>query len=868
MSSDQSEKPVTNLGGLGAVERLGKIPESLCRRFLSQVRVDPGAIEHVRNLSAQGSIVYVMRYRSLVDYLLIVFILLREKLPIPEFVSDIPTLLLRPLREIVPELWRRLRTARLGRGREERHLEDRDRCERLVAAGRPVLIFMRRQAVAIPLAISREGSVRSVRTGTDYLREIVHAGLTQQREVFLVPLAVLRGRGFRKRESRLATLVYSVREAPGEIRRLVSLLWNGPETSITVGKHVALQEFASTFQHEGEERIVRRLVRALQVFLHREERMVWGPTLVPKQQVRQMVLQGQDLRALIQRMALAQNVPESQLWRRAERCFDEIAANYNGFYFAILAYLFGRLWPRMFQGFEYQGLDRVIDCVKQHPVVLVPCHRSHFDYLILTYLFHQNYLSPPHIAAGINLSFWPMGSLFRGAGAYFIRRTFEGDDLYKVVFRNYLAYLIREGYTQEFFIEGGRSRTGKIMTPKLGVLTAIVNAYIAGARRDLYFVPVSIHYGRIVEEQAYSRELVGGEKEKESLGALLRARKLLSQRYGTVYVTFAEPMSLSDALGEQRERFHDQAGKPEVEEEKRRFIQKLGFRILRHVNDVTVAGATSVSATVLLSSPHAAVRYRDYLAAAQALAHFLEQSGVQITDSLRRNLPDFRESLSFLQSADLIQRVTDEEELIRIPSEKRLSLDFYKNNTIHYFLLASLLVRALRQGLRGDAVRAEVDWWLDFYRWEFALPERSTIEPELERILAYLRFVGGLADSGHVDDEHPLVHTLCGLVDNFTEAYWVMTRSLLPLGEAGKPQKALIAEAQKHYAAELLLGEVQHREGNTTVTLGNALSRFQEMGCIALVSGARARERVVQRGSKFSELGAIDERLAASLRRG
>jgi len=858
MSSIEPSPVAPRPGELGPLQRLGALPGYLCRRFLSQVRVDAGAIEHVRNLSTQGSLVYVMRYRSLVDFLLVVFILLREKLPIPEFVSEIPTLLLRPLREIVPELWRRMRTARWHGGRELRQLEDRDRCERLVGDGRPILIFMRRQAAA----------TRRARSGTDYLREIVHAGLAQEREVYLVPLAVLRGRGFRKKESRLATLVYSVREAPGEIRRLVSLLWNGPETSITVGKHVALHDFAAEYQEEGEERIVRRLARALLVFLRREERMVWGPTLISKPQVRQMVLQGQDLRSLIQRMAITENVPESQLWRRAERCFDEIAANYNGFYFAILAYLFNRIWPRMFQGFAYEGLEKVIDCVKQHPVVLVPCHRSHFDYLILTYLFHENYLSPPHIAAGINLSFWPMGPLFRGAGAYFIRRTFEGDELYKLVFRNYLGYLIREGYTQEFFIEGGRSRTGKIMTPKLGVLTAIVNAYISGARRDLFFVPVSIHYGRVVEEQAYSRELAGEEKEKESLGALLRARKLLSQRYGTVYVTFAEPLSLSDALGDKRERFHEQAGQPAVDEEKRRFIQKLGFRILRNVNDVTVAGATSVSATVLLSSPHDAIRYRDYLAGAQALTLLLEHGGVTITDSLRRNLPDFRESLYFLESADLIKRVAGEEELISIPSDKRLNLDFYKNNTIHFFLLAALLVRVLRQGRRAEAAHDDVLWWLDFYRWEFALPERDSIEPELARLLSYLRSIDALEHFDRVREEHPLVHSLAGLVDNFDEAYGVMTRTLLTLGETGKSQKTLIAEAQKRYQAELLLGEVRRREGNTTVTLGNALSRFAEVGYVTLNAGSRSRERIVQRGPKFADLGAITARLTASLQRG
>src|SRR4029079_7973260 len=215
--------------------------------------------------------------------------------------------------------------------------------------------------------------------------------------------------------------------------------------------------------------------------------------------------------------------------------------------------IFNKIWPRIFQGLDYRGLERVMECVKQHPVVLVPCHRSHFDYLILTYIFHINYLSPPHIAAGINLSFWPMGPLFRGAGAFFIRRTFEDNDLYKMVFRKYLTFLIREGYTQEFFIEGGRTRTGKMLTPRLGMLSAIVNAFVGGVRRDLYLVPISIHYGRIPEEEAYRREVAGEKKEPESLGALLRARSVLTRGYGTVYVSFGDQIFINYTLGSPRD---------------------------------------------------------------------------------------------------------------------------------------------------------------------------------------------------------------------------------------------------------------------------------------------------------------------------
>jgi glycerol-3-phosphate O-acyltransferase len=845
--------------------RLGRLPNLLGRRFLSEVRVDPEAIARMKVLAERGTLVYVMRYRSLVDYLLVTFLLYRHGLALPEFVNDIPALILRPVEDIVATVWRRLRAwRRLGRG--ARAVEDRDRCQRLVRAGRPVLIFMRNRASGMRFFAGRRGAVRSARAGSDYLREIVHIVPDLDREVFLVPVAVLRGRGYRRKESRLATLVYSVQEAPGDVKRLISLLWNARDTSVSIGKEVVLREFAQKYREEGEERTTRRLARALQIFLYREERVVWGPMLLPKRQVRDIVLQGTELAATVRAVARQRRVAESDVWRQAERYFDEIAANFHGSYFAILAFLFNRIWPRVFQGFEYEGLDRVIECVKEHPVVLVPCHRSHFDYLILSYLFHANYLSPPHIAAGINLSFWPLGPMFRGAGAYFIRRSFDDNPLYKVVFRNYLAFLIREGYTQEFFIEGGRSRTGKILTPKLGMLSAIVNAFTDGVRRDLYLVPVSIHYGRIVEEEAYKRELVGAEKEKESLLALLRARSVLRQKYGTVYITFAPPISLNEALGGRKEQWREKKGEESVEEEKRRFIQKLGFRLLREVNAVEVAGATSVSATVLLSAPTAAIRLPDFVAGAQALAGLLRHLGVHFTASLERNTKgDFRESIGFLESGGLVQKLPGERGgVLHVPSEKRMNLDFYKNNSLHFFLLSALLTHGLVCGRRGAALKDEVAWWLDLFRWEFPLPERETVAEELGRLLNYFRAqqVVAAGDGESVDRSHVLVRALLGILENFREAYWMAAATIADLPDSGGlSRKAVVQAVRKRFETGLLLGEVRKVEGNSVLTIGNTLNRFAELGLLSFSPG-KGREQIIRRGSAAAEARPLAERLS------
>jgi len=858
--------PATQSTDLGPMQRLGFWPALACRLFFSHVRVDPQDVDRIRALAARGSVVYVMRYRSLVNYLVVAFVLLRERLPLPEFVADVSTGVLRPLKELVGTLWQRLRQTR-SFGRMWRHVEDRDRCQRLVRQGRPVLIFMRARAPGVRLLEGRRAALSRARSGTDYLGEIVHAGWSDGPEVFLVPLALTGGRGFRRRESRLATLVYSVQEAPGEIKRLVSLLWNARETNLSLGSEVPLAEFTRDFRHEGEARVVRRLARVLQIFLYREERVVLGPELLPKRTVRHMVVQGEELRALIHRLAGERNQPESQLWRTAERYFGEIAANFHSTYFSFLEFVFNRIWPRVFRGFEYHGLDKVADCVRRHPVVLVPCHRSHFDYLILSYLFHANYLSPPHIAAGINLSFWPLGPLFRGAGAYFIRRSFADNELYKCVFRNYLTYLIREGYTQEFFIEGGRSRTGKILTPKLGMLSAIVNAFIAGVRRDLYLVPVSIYYERVVEEEAYQRELVGAEKEKESLWALLKARAVLRQKYGTVHVAFADPISLSEFVGERIERLRLGAGDPSIDEERRRCTQKLGFRILRDVNAVTVVGATSVSATVLLSLPHAACRYAEFLSAAQSLVRFLRQQGVRITTTLERNAEDFKENLAFLETAGLVHRLPGDDAVIHVPPEKRLILDFYKNNSIHFFLLPALLCRALMKGLHGAAVTEEVTWWLRLYRWEFPLPEREALASDLARLHEHFRaqevIVPG--DGDVVVSNHGLLRATAGILDNFAEAYWIAAQVILRLSESGMAQKALLDTIRERYTTGLLLGEVHKPEGNSTVTLGNAVSRFTEMGFIMDKGGSKTRERTIVLGPNFSELKGVERRLAAHL---
>src|SRR5262249_6787218 len=219
---------------------------------------------------------------------------------------------------------------------------------------------------------------------------------------------------------------------------------------------------------------------------------------------------------------------------------------------------------------------------------------------------------------------------------------------------------------------------------------------------------------------------------------LLRARSILSKRFGTAYVSYGVPISLHETLGDRRERFHEESGQPAVEEEKRRFIQRLGFRILREVNAAAVAGASSVSATALLGASRAACRLREFQTASHALVGLLRAQGAHLTASLVRNeASDFREGLAWLESGGLVERLVDSEGVVlHVPPAKRMNLDIYKNNTIHFFLLPALLTRALLTDVPLAGLSEQIAWWRDLYRWEFPFPERDALANELDRWLA------------------------------------------------------------------------------------------------------------------------------------
>ena len=254
--------------------------------------------------------------------------------------------------------------------------------------------------------------------------------------------------------------------------------------------------------------------------------------------------------------------------KTAQRYADEIAANYSHSFVSLMAACCPGCGTGCTTASSSHNIDRLQQVAEASEVIYVPCHRSHMDYLLLSYVVYDKGYAVPHIAAGINLNMPVVGSFLRRGGAFFLRRSFGGNQLYSAVFMKYFGTMLARGHSIEYFVEGGRSRTGRLMKPKTGMLAMTVRSYLRDPNRPVVFVPIYFGYERLVEGRTYIGELSGRPKEKESVLSLLKVIPALRSRFGKVYVSFGEPLPLdplirSHAPGWDREPL-DSSARPDV----------------------------------------------------------------------------------------------------------------------------------------------------------------------------------------------------------------------------------------------------------------------------------------------------------------
>jgi glycerol-3-phosphate O-acyltransferase len=455
--------------------------------------------------------------------------------------------------------------------------------------------------------------------------------------------------------------------------------------------------------------------------------------------------------------------------------------------------------------------------------------------MILSMICDDYGLQPPHVAAGDNLNFWPVGRLLRAGGAFFIRRSFKGDRIYSATMGAYVKRLLQDGFTQEFFVEGGRSRTGKLLPPKFGMLTLEVDAWLTGVRPDAYFAPISISYEKIVEAGSYHHELLGGEKQKEDARALISGgASVLRSRYGRITIRVDEPISLAQLF---RERGLDP--KTCTADEKKKLVQHLGLRIAAGINACAPLAPVGLAAAVLLSHDRRAISETELLDRAEFLHGAALDRGAHADPGPVRER--VRRAVEILcEDGTLVEHEAGGERFYAVPEEKRISLDYQKNAILHFLLAPAILAVALRT-FRGQSAplpelmkRAKDASRL--LKYEFIYPPGRSFESTVDETFALLLRWGLVerADDGVLPVARGvrMLHLLAELLRPFLEGAWVAADALQLLLPAPMPSRSWNLQALDRGRAAYLAGRLLRLEALTKPTLDNAITMYRDRGVI------------------------------------
>ncbi len=556
------------------------------------------------------------------------------------------------------------------------------------------------------------------------LSKVLHRAVAATNyDIQLVPVSVFWGRD-PGQETSLFKLIFADSVQAGMVRKLFIILVNGRNVLASFAQPLSFRSFVAGEQDPA--RAVRKLSRVLHFHFLRARTAALGPTLLRRNVVIAGLLNSREVKLVIEEEAKAANKTIEQVTRRAQRLAEEICADYSSASINFLERVLKIfVWNRVYKGIDVRGMERVRELAQSHEIIYLPSHRSHADYLLLSYVLYHAGVVPPHIAAGVNLNFWPIGGLLRRCGAFYLRRSFSGDRVYTAVFRAYVDSLISRGYAIEFFPEGGRSRTGRLMQPKTGLLSMVVESALKQRARRVALVPMFIGYDKAWEVASYFKELKGGRKARESAEALLKAGKILAKSYGKAYLNFGEPIMLQDYADDKLPGWRETLvrGSDERPLGYSQFVAKLALENSRRINAAAVANPVSLAAVALLSAPERAVGTDELVEQIGHLIWLLKGQPLGPYQYIPETSP--RAVVEWSAPIAGIARLQHPwGDVMALRDRNAVLLTYNRNNIQHLFALPSLVANFFRtrQSLSEDAVVTGCRALYPFLRTEFFLP--------------------------------------------------------------------------------------------------------------------------------------------------
>jgi glycerol-3-phosphate O-acyltransferase len=600
-----------------------------------------------------------------------------------------------------------------------------------------------------PSLFSRRNAARAPR----YLVQLIDAAAAHsQFDVDLVPVAIFWGRAPHKEISWWRLPFTEDWILVGRFRKILRVMFNGRNTLVYFGEPIRLREVMD--EGLSEPRSVRRVLRSLRTELRAQRASSIGPDLSHR---RTMVLQVLKTQAV--RQAVRNEMQARQLQRRpalllARKYALEISANYSQAFVTFMAMALGRLWNSLYDGVELEHLENLSAVGDGVEIIYVPCHRSHMDYLLLSYIIYRKGFAVPHVAAGANLNMPLIGRFLRKGGAFFLRRSFKGDALYPVVFAKYLGFMMARGHPLEYFIEGGRSRTGRLLSPRTGMLSMTLRSYLRDPKRPVKFMPVYFGYERIVEGRTYIGELSGQPKEKESIFVLIKSIvSVLRSKFGTVHVNLGQPIDLDELL--QKHNPHWRSEPSENGDSRAGWISgaiaELAVRINTEINAAAAVTPINLVAMAILATQRQALPELDLVRQVEMYQRLLRDAPysplVTVTPDSGQQIVAYAEAFGLLE-----RQKHPLGDIMRMSAENAVLATYYRNNILHLFAMPSLLACAFVSNARMRTVDIQRLVWRVypyisaelFLRWDEA--QIAAVADSLLETFAQLNLLQANAD--------------------------------------------------------------------------------------------------------------------------
>lgn len=527
-------------------------------------------------------------------------------------------------------------------------------------------------------------------------------------DIELIPVTVLWGRSPDKEDSLFKLLFTDTWATPSKVKQLMNIGLHGRQSFLEFHKAQSLRSLVD-FAKENYPNLspATYIISSLNDYLDRQREVVLGPDLSDRRNVMHSLIKSEDVQDAIRKESIRSKVSMIEAERRAIGYVNEIASDYSYSAVRFAESSLTRLWTQLYDGVEVHNFSTVRELANDYEIIYTPCHRSHIDYLLLSFVIFKRGLMVPYIAAGDNLNLPFVGQLLRGGGAFFIRRSFRGNALYTSVFKEYLYSILARNTPLEYFIEGGRSRTGRLLPPKTGMLAMTVHGYLRGTSKPIAFVPTYIGYERLMEGSTYVGEMQGKPKESESILGIVKTLRKIEKIFGKVHLNFGEPVFLDDMLKQHgADQIKIEHNDDPIPDQVSAAVNSSANAILENINRAVVINPVSLLSLILLATPKHTL---DEEICIKQLDTYRDLLANQPYDERTQVTPlSGKEIIAYGLKLKLIKRVKHVlGDIIAIADNQGVLLTYFRNNIIHTFVLPSLIASLVEHNgkiSKGDLI--------------------------------------------------------------------------------------------------------------------------------------------------------------------